>query len=173
MIKSLKVLAEFALVAMLVACGGSEKGGPPAAGPGGNAGSPGSNAASKASDEIPTKDRKEMYLDRYRFGIAADADGIVVKESDWIPPGSTVVISLYLRNAPTGSELRIVWNDLASKTSVGDDIIKPVGDKGLVTFKQASPLPNGSYRAELYFRQPEAKEWRDLGGHDFKVGTKS
>ena len=68
--------------------------------------------------------------------------------------------------------MRVVWNDTARKAAVGDDIIKPVGDKGLVTFKQAAPLPKGSYRAELFFRHPGAKEWRDLGGHDFKVGTK-
>lgn len=168
MIMSLKVLAGFALVAMLVACGGSEKdkGGTPAR-------NSGSSAVSKAADEIPTNDRKDMYLDRYRFGIATDADGIVVKESDWIPPGSTVAISLYVRNAPTGSELRVVWNDLASKTPVGDDIIRPVGDKGLVTFKQAAPLPAGSYRSEMFFRHPGAMEWRNLGSHDFKVGTKS
>jgi hypothetical protein len=172
MIKSLKAPAGFALVAILVACGGGEKekGGTPARNSGSSAVS---NAVSKASDEIPTSDRKDMYLDRYRFGTATDADGIVVKEGDWVPPGSTVVISLYVRNAPAGAELRVVWNDLASKTPVGDDIIRPVGDKGLVTFKQAAPLPAGSYRSEMFFRHPGAMEWRNLGSHDFKVGTKS
>ena len=173
MIKSLKVLAVFALVGVLLACGGGEKAGTKETAAAPPAGNPGNNAASKAADEVPTRDRKEMYLDRYRFGIAADADGIVVKESDWIPPGTAVVISLYVRNAPANSELRVVWNDVTSKTAVGTEIVKPVGEKGLVTFKQAAPLPNGSYRAELFLRHPGAKDWQDLGGHDFKVGTKS
>src|SRR5437773_11365164 len=98
--KSLKVLAEVVLVAVLVACGGSEKGGGEKSGGekgGPPASRPGPNAASKAADEIPTKDRKEMYLDRYRFGIATDADGIVGKDGDWIAPGSTLFISLDVR----------------------------------------------------------------------------
>jgi hypothetical protein len=174
MTRSLKVLPLLALATALVACGG--KRGEVAAGGGGEKSEAparrDSGSVSKATDDIPTSNRTEMYLDRYRFGITTDADGIVVKESDWIPPGSTVAISLYLRNAPAGSELRLVWNDASTKASLGEEI-KPVGEKGFVTFKQAKSLPEGSYVAELFFRHPGAKEWRDLGGHNFKVGMKS
>lgn len=173
--RSLKVVPPLALAAVLAACGGGKKAEAPADRGGKESETParGRSAVSKAADDVPTSNRTEMYLDRYRFGTITDADGIVVKEGDWIPPDSTVAISLYLRNAPAGSELRISWIDSASKASVGEDIIKPVGDKGFVTFKQASPLPEGTYRAELFFRHAGAKEWKDLGGHDFNVGRKS
>ncbi len=173
--KTTKFLAVLTLTAVLVACGGSKTSEAPASGGSKKDGAPargGNSAVSKATDEVPTSNRKEMYLDRYRFGDSTDADGIVVRESDWIPAGSTAAISLFLRNAPAGSELRLVWNDVGAKSSVGEEV-KPVGDKGFVTFKQARSLPEGKYRAELYFREPATKEWKDLGGHDFKVGKKS
>ena len=170
-----KVLPCVALIAALVACGGDKKetagaagtaAPPPAAGAGG-----GKPSVSKATDDVATGNRTDMYLDRYRFGIAADADGIVVRETSAIPPGSPVFISLYARNAPAGAEMRLAWNDVAKKTPVGEEIVKPVGEKGFVTFHQAKSLPEGSYRAELYIREPGKPEWRDLGGHDFHVGN--
>jgi hypothetical protein len=170
MMKFPKVLCLLALTAVLACGGGGGKNEAPASTGGGE--KPAVSNVSKATDDVPTSNRTEMYLDRYRFGTATDADGIVVTETDSIPPGSTASISLYARNAPAGSELRIVWKDLAKKAALGEEV-KPVGDKGFVTFKQASPLPEGSYSAELFFRDSAAKEWRDLGGHDFKVGKKS
>jgi hypothetical protein len=163
--KSAKDLPVIALAAFLLACGGSEKEGPPAP-------SGGRSVVNKATDDIPTTNRKDMYLDRYRFGDVTDAAGIVVRETDWIPPGSTAAISLYLRNAPAGSELRLAWIDAVRNARVGEEV-KPVGDKGFVTFKQKDPLPAGKYRGDLYFRDPTEKEWRHLGGHDFRVGKKS
>ncbi len=161
------------LTAMLIACGGGDDGRKkeaPASTGGGE--KPPMSNVSKATDDIPTSNRTGMYLDRYRFGSATDADGIVVTETDSIPPGSTAAISLYARNAPAGSELRIVWKDVGKNAALGEES-KPVGEKGFVTFKQASPLPEGSYSADLFFRDAGTKDWRALGGHNFKVGKKS
>jgi hypothetical protein len=173
MTKSPKFLAVLTLAAMLVACGGSKKNeasaskkdGAPARG-GGRA------AVSKATDDIPSSSRTDLYVDRYRFGDATDANGIVVKETSVIPPGSTAAMSFYVRNAPAGTQVRIVWNDLAKNAAMGDEV-KPVGDKGFVTFKQTSPSPEGSYRVNMYFKQPASNGWDNLGTHDFRVGSKS
>jgi hypothetical protein len=164
MMKSPKVFLVLTLAAMLVACGGGEKNGSPARG-GGRA------AVSKATDDIPTSNRTGLYLDHFRFGVAADADGIVVKETSVIPPGSAAVMSFYVRNVPAGTPVRIVWNDLTRNSAVEE--VKPVGDKGLATFKQASPSPEGSYRVNMYVKQPASKGWDNLGTHDFRVGSKS
>ncbi len=158
-----KVLPLLTLVAALVACGDGEKGGAPASHGG---------AVSKAADDIPTGTSAEMYVDHYRFGDTTDADGIVVRETSLIRPGSTAAVSLYVRNVPAGTEVRIVWNDLTKNAAIGDED-KPVGDKGFVAFKRANPLPEGSYRVKMYFRRPESKGWENLGTHDFRVGNPS
>ena len=164
MTKFPKFLAVLTLAAMLVACGGSKKHEAPARGGG-------RSAVSKATDDIPSSSRTDLYVDRYRFGDATDADGIVVKETSMIPPGSTAAMSFYVRNVPTGTQVRIVWNDLTKNATAEE--VKPVGDKGLVTFKQASPSPEGSYRVNMYVKQPGSKGWDNLGTHDFRVGSKS
>jgi hypothetical protein len=150
---------------VLVACGGSKKNGAPAR-------SGGRPAVSKATDDIPSSSRADMYVDRYRFGDATDADGIVVKETSVIRPGSTAAMSFYVRNVPAGTQVRVVWNDVTKNAALGEEV-KPVGDKGFVTFKQASPSPEGSYRVNMYFKQPASKGWDNLGTHDFRVGSKS
>ena len=159
--KSHKVLLALMLPAMLVACGESPKGSTPA----GRSGPPG-----KATDDIPTSAAKGMYVDHFRFGNFADADGIVVGETNLIPPGSTAVVSLYVRNIPAGTQVRLVWGD-AGKAAI-DEEVKPVGDKGLVTFKQAKPLPEGNYHVDMYYKEPGGKKWENLGAHEFSVGGK-
>ena len=162
------------LAAILVACGCSRKTEAPAGG-GKKAEAPARSsrpAVSKATDDIPSSNRTEMYVDRYRFGDATDADGIVVKETSVIPPGSTAAMSFYVRNAPAGTQVRVVWNDTTKNTAIGEEV-KPVGDKGYVTFKQASPSPEGSYRVNMYYKQPQGPGWSNLGTHDFRVGSKS
>jgi hypothetical protein len=163
--KTTKVLAALTVTAGLLACGGGKKSEAPARG-GGRA------AVSKATDDIPSSSRTEMYVDRYRFGDATDADGIVVKETSVIPPGSTAAMSFYVRNAPAGTQVRVVWNDITKNAAIGEEV-KPVGDKGFVTFKQPSSSPEGSYRVNMYFKQPAGKGWDNLGTHDFRVGSKS
>lgn len=163
--KTTKVLAALTVTAGLLACGGGRKDEAPARG-GGKA------AVSKATDDIPSSSRTDMYVDRYRFGDATDADGIVVKETSLIPSGSTAAMSFYVRNSPAGTQVRIVWNDITKNAATGEEV-KPLGDKGFVTFKQASPSPEGSYRVNMYFKQPSSKGWDNLGTHDFKVGSKS
>jgi hypothetical protein len=160
-----RFLALLTLAAMFVACGGGEKGEAPAR-TGGKA------AVSKATDDIPSSSNTGMYVDRYRFGDSTDSDGIVVRETSVIPPGSTAAMSFYVRNVPAGTQVRIVWNDAPKNTSIGEEI-KPVGDKGFVTFKQASPSSEGSYRVNMYVKQPAGKGWDNLGTHDFRVGSKS
>jgi hypothetical protein len=172
MMNSPRVLVVLTLAAMLVACGRTNKGEAsasrkeeaPARG-GGRA------AVSKATDDIPTSSRKDMFVDRYRFGDATDSDGIVVKETSLIPPGSIAAMSFYVRNVPTDTQVRIVWNDITKNAATGEEV-KPVGDKGLATFKQASPSPEGSYRVNMYYKLPQSKGWDNLGTHDFIVGSK-
>jgi hypothetical protein len=163
MMKSPRVFLVLTLAAILVACGGSEKNETPASG--------GRAAVSKATDDIPTSNHTGLYLDHFRFGTATDADGIVVTETSVIPAGSTAVMSFYVRNVPAGTQVRIVWNDLNRNSAVEE--VKPVGDKGLATFKQASPSPEGSYRVNMYVKKPGSKGWDNLGTHDFRVGGKS
>jgi hypothetical protein len=81
-------------------------------------------------------------------------------------------MSLYIRNAPATTQMRLVWNDLTTNAALGEEV-KPVGDKGFVAFKKAAPLPEGSYRVTMSYRQAPDKPWENLGTHDFKVGSKS
>ncbi len=175
MTKSPKVFLTLTLSALLAACGCSKKNETPASG-GRKSEAParggGRAAVSKATDDIPSSSRTDMYVDRYRFGDATDADGIVVNETSVIPPGSSAAMSFYVRNAPAGTQVRIVWNDITKNAAIGEEV-KPVGDKGLVTFKQVSSSPEGSYRVNMYFKQPASKGWDNLGTHDFRVGSKS
>ncbi len=129
-------------------------------------------ALSKASDDIPSSTRTDLYMDRYRFGDTTDADGIVVRETSVIAPGSTAAMSFYVRNVPAGTQVRVVWNDPARNVAMGEEV-KPVGDKGFVTFKQTSASPEGNYRVNMYFKLPQGKGWDNLGTHDFRVGSKS
>ena len=174
MTKSLKVLPLLTIVAMLVACGGGKKNEAPAGGGGKKSEPParGRAAVSKATDDIPTSNRADLYVDHYRFGDTTDADGIVVKETSVLAPGSTAAMSFYVRNVPAGTQVRVVWNDLAKNAPMGEEV-KPVGDKGFVSFKQASPSPEGSYRVNMYYKQPQGPGWNNLGTHDFRVGSKS
>jgi hypothetical protein len=174
MMKSVKVLSLLTLAAALAASG-CKKSEAPTGGaakksePSARSGRP---AVSKATDDIPSSSRTDLYVDRYRFGDATDADGIVVRETSVIPPGSTAAMSFYVRNVPAGTQVRIVWNDITKNVAIGEEV-KSVGDKGLVTFKQASPSPEGSYRVNMYFKPPTSKGWDNLGTHDFRVGSKS
>ena len=164
MMKSLRVFPLLMLAVVLVACGGSKRN---------EAASRGGGVAGNArDDDIPTNTSSALYVDHYRFGDATDASGKVVRETSVIPPGSTAAMSFYVRNVPTGTEVRIVWKDLTKNADIGDDA-KPVSDKGFVTFKQAKPLPEGSYRVGMYVKQPKSKEWQSLGTHDFRVGHAS
>jgi len=176
MMKSLKAFPLLTLAAVLVACGESKKEQAPAGGGGKKSEAPATGsrraAVSKATDDIPSSNRTDLYVDRYRFGDTTDADGIVVKETSLIPPGSTAAMSFYVRNVPAGTQVRIVWNDLAKNAATGEEV-KPVGDKGRVTFKQASPSPEGNYRVNMYYKLPGGNSWDNLGTHDFRVGSKN
>jgi hypothetical protein len=175
MMRPSKVLAVLTLAAVLPAYGCSKKSEAPS-GVTGKSEAParggGRAAVSKATDDIPSSSRTDLYVDHYRFGDSTDADGIVVRETSVIPPGSTAAMSFYVRNAPAGTQVRIVWNDVAKNTAMGEKV-KPIGDKGFVTFKQASPSPEGSYRVNMYFKQPQSPGWSNLGTHDFTVGSRS
>ena len=166
--KSVKFLfVSLGLATLLVACGESGKTGATPAGS--RAGKP---AVSKATDDVPSGNRTGFYVDHFRFGDTTDADGIVVKESSVIPPGSTPAVSLYIRNAPAGTQMRVVWNDIGANAALGEEV-KPVGDKGFVAFKRAAALPEGSYRLTMSYKQSPTGAWENLGSYDFKVGNKS
>jgi hypothetical protein len=94
----------------------------------------------------------------------------VIKETSLLRPGDTAVVSLYVRNVAPGTQVRLVWTDVATSAAKGEEV-KPVADKGFVAFKQASSLPDGSYRLTMSFKQPSSKTWENLGTHDFKVGN--
>ena len=111
-------------------------------------------------------------MDRFRFGDATDAAGIVVHEIDALVPGSPLAISLYVRNAPAGVEVRFVFNDLASNSPAGEETRK-VGDKGFVSLKRTSALPEGKYRLNMFYRHAGAMQWQNLGTKEFRVGKKS
>ena len=172
MMKTLKVLPLLALAAVLVACGGGKKE-EVSAGGGKKAEAPARSrpAVSKATDDIPSSNRTDLFMDRYRFGDSTDPDGIVVRETSVIAPGSAAAMSFYVRNVPAGTQVRVVWNDPAKNAAMGEEV-KPIGDKGFVTFKQASPSPEGNYRVNMYYKMPQSKGWDNLGTHDFKVGSK-
>jgi hypothetical protein len=115
--------------------------------------------------------KRGMYVDYFRFGDTVAADGIVVRETDVIPPGSTAAVSLYVRNVPSETQVRLVWSDAAGKAATAADV-KAVGAKGLVTFKQPKPLPEGNYRVDMYYKEPNGTGWNNLGTHAFTVGSK-
>lgn len=165
--KSPKLLFLLLLCVTLAACGRSEKAAAPAAG--GAAAAP---AVTSPAKQVASGGDPSAHVDRFQFGDATDANGVVVSETSVIRPGSTAALSLYLRNAPAGTQMRVVWNDMDKKAAVGEEV-KAVGDKGFVTFQRAKPLPAGSYRVTMSFRPSPADKWEDLGSHDFKVGGKS
>ena len=176
MMKSLRIIPLLALAATFVSYG-CKRGEAPAGGAAGKkseapATSSSRAAVSKATDDIPSSNRTDLWVDRYRFGDTTDADGIVVRETSVIAPGSTAAMSFYVRNVPAGTQVRVVWNDPAKNAATGEEV-RPVGDKGFVTFKQASPSPEGNYRVNMYYKMPQSKGWENLGTHDFKVGSKS
>jgi hypothetical protein len=170
-----KVIPVLSVAVALVACGG-QKGEAPSAGGSKKSEAPATSsrraAVSKATDDIPSSNRTDLYVDRYRFGDTTDADGIVVKETSVIAPGSTAAMSFFVRNVPASTQVRVVWNDVGKNATVGEEV-KPVGDKGFVTFKQASPSPEGNYRVNMYYRVSQSSGWSNLGTHDFRVGGKS
>jgi hypothetical protein len=163
-IKAPRVLVLLTLAGVLVSCGGGKERRAEARG--------GASPVSKAADDIPASNDPSVHMERFRFGDKTDADGIVVRERSALPPDSMVAMSFYVRNVPSGTQVRIVWSDTATDTAKGEET-GPVGDKGFVTFKHAKPFPVGKYRVTMYYKQPEGKSWAMLGTHDFKVGGPS
>jgi hypothetical protein len=108
--------------------------------------------------------------DPFRFGVSPDANGIVTQETDVIPAGSKPAMSLYV--PPAGTQVRIVWKDLGSNTEAGEQV-KPTGSKGFVAFEQPNPLPEGTYRVDIFYKSPETKDWQNAGSHGFRVGKKN
>jgi hypothetical protein len=150
-----KLLPVLAVVGALVACGKE-----PAAAGGGS--SSGSGSGSKT----------EVHTDPFRFGDAIDAQGVVVREISVIPASARPAMSFNVRNAPAGTQVRVVWKDVAKDAEAGEEV-KPIGDKGFVAFQRKQPLPEGNYRVDMFFKPPEAKEWRYLGTHLFTVGRQT
>jgi len=104
----------------------------------------------------------------FRFGVSPDANGTVTRETDLIPAGSTPAMSMYV--PPAGTQVRTVWKDLANNAEMGEQV-KLTGSEGFVAFQQ--PLSEGSYRVDIYYKSPEAKQWQTAGSHAFKVGKKT
>ncbi len=111
----------------------------------------------------------DIHTDPFKFGDSTDAKGKVTHEGDFIPAGSAAAMSFNVRNAPARTQVRAVWMDVASKVEVGEEV-KPIDSDGFVAFQK--PLPEGSYRVEMSHKLPEAKEWRYLGTHLFRVVKK-
>jgi hypothetical protein len=128
----------------------------------------GASAATQPAVQAPTP-HPGIYVDRFQFGEGIDANGVIVKETSVLPPGSTAALSLLLRNAPAGTQMRAVWQDLKKNTTLGEEV-KTVGDQGLTNFQRAKPLLEGSYRVRIAYKRPDSDKWEDCGGHDFKVG---
>ena len=142
-----KILLLLGLAAALVTCGKEAGQATPSAG--------------KAGTDIHTNP--------FKFGDSTDAKGKVTHEGDLIPAGSAAAMSFYVRNAPARTQVRVAWMDVASKVVVGEEV-KPLDGDGFVAFQK--PLPEGSYRVEMFHKIPEAKEWRYLGTHVFRVVKK-
>lgn len=139
-----KVLPVLALVGALVACG-------------------------KESTPAGGGNRTDVYTDPFRFGDAVDADGAVVRETSVIPTGSLAAVSFNLRNAPAGTQVRVLWKDVVKNADVGEEV-KSSGGKGFVAFRQPKSLPEGKYRVDMFYKPPEKKDWQYLGNHTFTVG---
>ena len=146
-----RVFAVLAVVGALLACGKEAPGG------------------AKSSSRTEAKNRTDVYTDPFRFGDAVDAQGVVVRETSVIPTGSLAAVSFYLHNVPAGTEVRMLWKDVANKADVGEEV-KPIGDKGFVSFRQPKPLPDGNYRVDMSYKPPSTKDWQSLGDHTFTVG---
>jgi hypothetical protein len=144
LMRFMKLLPPLALVAVLVACG-------------------------KEPASAGGSDGTGIHTNPFRFGDAVGTDGIVVRETSVIPPGSLAAMSFNVRNAPAGTQVRIIWKDIAKNADTGEQV-KQIGSKGFVAFQQTSPLPEGSYRVDMFYKPPGAKEWQNLGSHTFRVG---
>jgi hypothetical protein len=128
---SLKGLFVFlALVASLVACGesGKDNGAP---GGGSRAGKP---AVGKAADDVPSSNKTGIWVGHLRFGADTDGEGVVVQEMCSLgraPPAMS-----FHPQRPAGTQMRLVWNDLAKNAALGEEVAH--GDKGFVTFSRAA-----------------------------------
>jgi hypothetical protein len=150
-----KLASALAIVGVLVACGKE----PTSAGGGGGGGGKGGSTT-------------EVHTDPFRFGDAVDGNGTVMRETSVIPPSARPAVSFNVRNVPAGTQVRVLWKDVAKNADAGEEV-KPIADKGFVAFQRPQPLPEGSYRVDMFYKLPEAKDWRYLGTHLFTVGRQT
>jgi hypothetical protein len=127
------------------------------------------SAASGRNPTAESRNRTDVYTDPFRFGDAVDAEGVVVRETSVIPTGSLAAVSFYVHNVPAGTQVRVLWKDVAKNVDAGEEV-KPIGDKGFVAFRQPKTLPDGNYRVDMFYKPPETKDWHSLGTHTFTVG---
>ena len=140
-----------------IACGGEKKEAPGGAG------------SSSASASSPASTNKDIYVDKYRIGRTQNSDGVTGTETDTYQPGDTVYQSFEIRNAPEGSNVRIVFTALADNRKVGE-LQGKTGKNGFISFamKDTKGWAPGTYRSE-YFLANEGEKPRGMGTHDFKI----
>jgi hypothetical protein len=150
-----RVFAVLAVVGALLACGKEA-----------------ATSAAPAAPAAKSGSRTDVYTDPFRFGDAVDAEGVVVKETSVIPTNSLAAVSFYLHNVPEGTQVRVLWKDVVKNADVGEEV-KPIGNKGFVSFRQPKSLPDGNYRVDMFFKPPNTKDWQSLGDHTFTVGGRT
>jgi len=79
-------------------------------------------------------------------------------------------MSLYIRNAPAGTQMRVVWNDIAKSAALGEDV-KAVGDKVSWRSRRRLRCPTEATCDDV-LQAIRGQAVGEPGSHDFKVGNK-
>jgi hypothetical protein len=109
-----------------------------------------------------------VVIDKFRIGRIQAADGSAAVETDIYSVGETIYVSFEVKNAPSGSPVRLVFSSLPDGRGMAE-LENKTARKGLVGFelKDTKGWPPGTYRVEYFLL--EGSKRLSLGIHDFKL----
>ncbi len=154
-----------ALCVLFVACGKS----PEAPGKGGPA-TAGKPAATLETSTPAPEAPKGIYMTKFRFGLSAGPDGIVISETRTIQPGEAIFASFEIPNAPPGSKVLAAWVLLPDRKPLSRQEAPITPDKPAVAFKADSKgWPIGDYELEMSLAEAGKDKPTLVGTAQFKI----
>jgi hypothetical protein len=113
-----------------------------------------------------------IVIDKYRIGRIRAADGSATGETDVYGVGETIYVSFEVKNAPSGSPVRLVFSSLPDDLKMAE-IEQKTPRNGFVGFelKDTKGWLPGTYRVECFLL--DGSKQVSLGIHDFKLVASS
>ena len=133
----------------------------------------GPSAAGDARSK-PSRSTNETYEDAFRIGRKAAADGQVTAETNKIPVGEPIYISFVVRNAPSGSFVKVEWKRIEGDVLMAEEQ-KALPSDGFVAFqvKDTSAWAPGPYRLVKLLGSQVSNgapiSWRGIGTMDLAI----